>query len=240
MFIRNDAADTPANTRWRQLEKTGLVVIVGVALFIVLKDAVTLSDTLAKEQKVSGLEASMWTETRMVDLNDGQLRGFRSFLPALIIAAILFVWLKSKWITYSGSKDYRSKLQFYLLSGLACCVYLHGPGLLFLLLWAVANYKAGELWRGTRFFAIGVWAGNLTFLIFAEYTHGLKFAWFGLGVLVRGRKDLIKPEMAWHRSSNLCLLKVISYLMDSHWRALHTPTLPKEVLSPSEAHAALQ
>lgn len=194
MFIRNDAPETPVNSRWRLIEKLCLELFMAVALFTVLLDAVHFSDSLATEHKVSGLETSIWSSSRQIDLNDGQLRGFRGFLPSLVVAAVLFIYLKSKWISYSGTKGYKPKLEFYIASGLACCLYLHGPGLVFLLLWAAANYYLGREFSGSRYFPVAMWTANLSFLIFAEYTEGLKFAWVGLGLLVIPRKGLLQAR----------------------------------------------
>ena len=180
MFIRNDAPDSPANQRWRLWESVALLAFVSCALFSVLKDAFVLSSRLTATAEVKGLEASPWTAGLQVDLNDGQLRGFRGALPQLAAVAVLFVWMRRQWT----GKDSRSKLHFYLFSGLCLCLYLHGPGLLFLLLWAVTNWQAAQHYSGSRFYSPAVWTANLSFLLIADYSNGFQFAWFGLSSLV--------------------------------------------------------
>jgi hypothetical protein len=179
MFIRNDAPDTPANRRWRLWESLGVCAFLICLLITVLRDALSLSNRLVTTEDVKGLEASPWVAGLKVDLNDGQLRGFRGALPQLTAVAVLFICLRRKWTSSGGSQ-----VQFYLASGLCLCLVLHGPGLLFLLLWAIVNWQLAQRYSGTRFYSLTTWTLNLAFLLVADYTNGFQFAWFGLKFLV--------------------------------------------------------
>ena len=159
------------------------MVILGSALYVVLRDAVQLSNRLVETGEVEGLKPSPWVDGWFIDLNDGQLSSFRASLPLLSLAAILYVYLRKYWT--SGAKDQSRSLQFYLLSGLFLCLCLHGSGLIILLLWAVINWKLGGMYLGSRYYSIIVWSLNLTFLLVADYTDGLRFEWIGLKFLVK-------------------------------------------------------
>ena len=183
MFIRNDAPDTKENVRWRRCEGGVLFVIVGLLVYVVIRDAIQLSNRLVETGNVRGLKPSPWVDGWFIDLNDGQLRSFRASLPLLSLAALLYVYVRRYWT--SGAKDQSRSLQFYLLSGIVLCLYLHGSGLIILLLWAVINWKLGGMCLGSRYYSVIVWVLNLTFLLVADYTSGLRFAWIGLSFLVK-------------------------------------------------------
>lgn len=226
MFIGNDAPDTPSALLWRAMEKGVLILFTLYAVISVLWDGLTLSDRVFHgKEKVYGLKESPWNTDWKLDANDGQLRSFRSNLPLLTFGAIAFITGKR---LFMSEKTYQPQLKFYAVSGLVICTYIHGLGILYLVAWMLANYALAKVFRGWRWFSATVWIGNLGLLVVTEYFDGYGFAWMGLKDIER----YYHPEMQWHRSSNLCFLKLISYLLDSHWSAQHQPTVPKEVPIP--------
>ena len=123
-----------------------------------------------------------------------------------------------------SEKTVKSSLRFYAVAGPAILIYLHGFGAVYLFTWLFANFLFAKSYRGKRLFPLIVWGVNLSFLVLTEYYEGYGFKWLGLESLER----LYHPDMPWHRTSNLCFLKLISYLMDSHWAALGARTITKE------------
>jgi D-alanyl-lipoteichoic acid acyltransferase DltB (MBOAT superfamily) len=221
MFIRNDAPDSPANLLWRTMERTFLCVVVFSAAATFVYDGISLSQRVADKEKIAGLGPSPWVEGWKADVNDGQLRSFRDGLPLLIVVAVTFVVGRS---ILTGGKTVKSSLQFYAVVGPASLVYLHGFGVIYLFMWLFANFAFAKACRGMRLFPLTVWIVNLSFLILTEYYEGYGFKWLGLESLER----LYHPDMPWHRTSNLCFLKLLSYLMDSNWAALGLSTATKE------------
>ena len=213
MFIRNDAPDSPANLLWRKVEKTCLCVLVFSAAIAFVYDGIQLSWRVAEREKIAGLGASPWIAGWKADVNDGQLKSFREGLPVLLVTAIALIVGKK---VLTNEKAVKSSLQFYAITGPASMVYLHGFGIIYLFTWLFANFLFAKICRGKRLFPLIVWGVNLSFLVLTEYYEGYGFKWLGLESLER----LYHPDMSWHRTSNLCFLKLISYLMDSHWAEL--------------------
>ena len=190
MFVANDVVDTPSTLRWRRYEKWFLIVLTVLAVSRIVFNALFLSARVISTQAVAGLGLTFWSATSRADLSDGQLKSFRENFPVLVVGAVLFVSVRAQ---IAGDQ---AKLRFYVLSGSAACLYLHGPGGVFLLLWAAANYYASVLTCQLRFYPICVWAANLAFLVFAEYTKGLWFHWLGLEMLVSGKIVLLETATA--------------------------------------------
>ena len=208
MFIRNDSA--PAQTWHRTVELLFLSLAVFSAAGKILYDGIYLSREVADRGKIAGLGPSPWVEGWKVDVNDGQLRSFRSNLPLLLVGAFAFI-IGRKVLT--NAKNPVTSLRFYAYLGPAILTYLHGFGVIYLLLWLFLNYQFAKIASGKRFFPLIVWICNLFFLVLTEYYEGYGWQWAGLGTLER----LYHPEMQWHRTSNLCFLKLISFLLDFHW-----------------------
>lgn len=190
MFIANDAVDTPSSLRWRRYEKWSLIVLTTLAVSRIVLNALSLSARVSSTKAVAGLGPTLWTASSKADLSDGQLKSFRENFPVLVVGAALFISIRAQ---ITGDQ---AKLRFYVLSGSAACLYLHGPGSVFLLLWAAANYYASIHTRKMRFYPIFVWIANLAFLVFTEYTKGLWFHWLGLEMLVSGNIVLLEAATA--------------------------------------------
>lgn len=229
MFIANDAPDTPANIRWRRCEKAFLVAVTVVSVSNIVLNALSLSDRVSSQHKLAGLGATIWTDSSKADLSDGQLKSFRANLPLLTVGAVAFIAIRKWWQSLGDNKGEKAQLQFYVASGVAICLYLHGPGLVFLLLWASANYYLSLFTLRLKYFSVAVWVANLAFLVLTEHYNGYRFRWLGLPSLVNSTQDSFHPELPWFRSSNLCFLKLISFLLDAHWSAIGVPATPKEV-----------
>jgi hypothetical protein len=220
MFIRNDAPDTKNNLAWRRGELIlGLSFLVAVML-IILNDSVKLSQEL--KSQVAGIKPTFWSDSSKADLNDGQWSTFRNNLSTLLFGAALHVVV----CNFASRFGPQYKLKASLICGLLFAVYLHGAGCLFLVALVLINYAVAKGLRGTLVFAVVVWVGNLGFLVMTEYYHGYKFVDLGLPIAL----DKFPKSMSWHRVSNLCMLKLISYMMDYNWSL--QPSVPKQVTSP--------
>jgi hypothetical protein len=220
MFIRNDAPDTKNNLAWRRGELIFGLSFLVVVILKILGDAVNLSQEL--KPRVAGLKPTFWSDSSKADMNDGQWSTFRSNLSTLVLGATLQVVL----CNYASRFGPQYKLKASLICGLLFAVYLHGAGFLFLVALVLINYAVAKCLRGTPVFAAVVWVGNLGFLVMTEYYQGYKFADLGLPIAL----DKFPKSMSWHRVSNLCMLKIISYMMDYNWSL--QPSTPKEVTSP--------
>jgi hypothetical protein len=217
MLIRNDAPDTKENRNWRKGEMIVSFTIFAGAIFYALIDAVRLSSEL--KPKVVGLRSTFWSDSSRADLDDGQWSSFRSNLILIALAAALQVWICG----YAAKFGPQCRLKASLLYGLGFAGYMHGPGCVFLISMVVANYAVARLMRGNEALPYVAWGGNLGFLVITEYYHGYNFVDLGLPRAL----DDFPRVMSWHRVSNLCMLKIISYMLDLHWSSL--PSSSKEV-----------
>lgn len=160
--------------RTRKVESILIATIVVSVLAVLLRDTVALSTALNNENSLAGLRTSPWNADWKVDLNDGQLKSFREGLALLTLVAGLFVLLRR---TIRG-KGHEFQLFYYIVFGLGMGLYLHGPGIIFLLVMILCNYYAVWSFGGRKWFPLCIWAGNLFFLVSADYYRGFKLAWF--------------------------------------------------------------
>lgn len=207
MLIRNDAPDTKENNAWRRLEMIAAVLILSGGIFYILIDALSLSEEL--RPKVVGLKPTIWSDSSRADLDDGQWSSFRSNLLTLILAAFAQIVI----CNYARSFGPQYRLKASLVFGLGFAGYLHGAGCLFLVSMVLVNYAVAKSLRGSKGLPLVAWLGNLSFLVMTEYYGGYKFQDLGLPHWL----DAFPKVMSWHRVSNLCMLKIISFMMDWHW-----------------------
>lgn len=206
MFIANDAPDTKENRTWRRGEMAISFIFVCSVILYGLQDAISLSEEL--KPRVVGLRPTFWSDSSRADLNDGQWSSFRGNLGIIIVAAVFQVLL-CKWAQAYGP---RYRLKVSLAYGVGFAAYLHGSGLLFFVAMVLVNYSIAQSLRGNRVLPFVAWIGNLGFLVMTEYYGGYKFEDLGFPLL-----DAIPKVMSWHRVSNLCMLKIVSFMMDWHW-----------------------
>jgi len=222
MFVSPGASNTEENTKLRQYERWFLGASITAIMTYLTIQASYLSDSIADKYRIRGLKPTFWGE-RYADLNDGQLNSFRSGFVLLTFVAVTFVALRKFLVR--NKPDLKSQLYYYLVFGLGFGFYLHGPGVLFLLGMVVANYLLAENLRGQKFFPLVVWVLNLGFLLVTEYYNGYQF-----GQVSRSLEflDRVPVEMKWHRVTNMCMLKVVSFAIDYHWKTLNVIKDTKE------------
>ena len=221
MFISESAPDTSENLRYRKKEMYSLGFVVFLIIAKILYEGVTINNKLVSNYNISGLKKG-WLNT-YIDLNDGQLKSFRESLGTLIFVAALFV-LSSRLLK-NTKKDLESRLWFLCVWGLGMAGYLHGSGVVYLLGMVTVNYFIASILRGKKALPFVVWVLNMGFLLVTEYYEGYQFKWWSDSLAFL---DSVPKEMSWHRVSNLCMLKVVSFVMDWHWMTVNRPTPNKE------------
>lgn len=187
-----------------------------------LKEGYYISHDLAQKYDIKGLQVSDYSCSSLVDYNDGQLSSFLEGLPLLTFVAALFVLIR-KFIS-QFTNDITTHLIYYLLFGFGYIFYLHGPGVIFVYMMITANFVLTQMFAGKNGFPILIWIINLAFLIMVEYYNGFKFGWISPELRFLDKNIF----MQWHRSNNLCMLKIISFALDYHWSIRNVIYLPKE------------
>lgn len=153
MFISPGSPETPNNKFWRQVELYCAFTCGAIGIAFLLKDAYILSHTLADAPRsIVGLQRSTFVGSEYVDLNDGQLRVFRDNILFLISVGFLFIFGRKLLNQYSP--DLQSNLNYYVIFGLVFAGYLHGPGILYLIMIVSINYVLTKNLAGLTGFPI--------------------------------------------------------------------------------------
>jgi hypothetical protein len=109
---------------------------------------------------------------------------------------------------------YTKRLIYYCLIGLGLSFYLHGFGVIWMLLIVLVNWVCCYAFCGKTGYPVAVWLANLGFLLLAEYYRGFKFGDILPGV---SYLDTNHGEMKWNTVSNLRMLNIVSFCIDWHW-----------------------
>ena len=118
-----------------------------------------------------------------------------------------------------------ARLIYYTIIGLGFSIYLHGFGVIWLILMVSVNWVIGYSFAGKRGYPIFVWVFNLGFLLLAEYFNGFRFDMISIYLSIL---DSFKGEMGWNHVGNLRMLNVVSFLMDWHWARQNKIIQPRE------------
>jgi hypothetical protein len=89
--------------------------------------------------------------------------------------------------------------------------YLHGFGVLWMILMVLTNWLLSKGFAGKTGYPIAIWLGNLGFLILAEFYSGFQFSSVSLSL---SRLDHFSGMMKWHHVSNLRMLNIVSFCLD--------------------------
>jgi protein-cysteine N-palmitoyltransferase HHAT len=208
---------------WKQAEMIFALLLAVIPISLTLKDAFYLSKSLSNKYSIAGIVKSPWYPGMDVDLNDGQLTAFLEGLPLLIGMGVSFVTLRK--LLQQINSSLRCQLWYYVIFGISYAGYLHGPGVIYILAMVLVNYILAVFLAGLRGFPLIVWVGNISFLVLTEYYDGYKFSWMSQKLEYLDRADKL---IRWHTVNNLCMLKVISYLIDYHWKISNKIHLTKE------------
>lgn len=222
MFIPPGAIETPKVRFWRKIEKYCCLSMSLVVFAFVLKDAYKQSQDIASKNHIAGVIRGSWFSNNYIDVNDGQLRSFLDNLPLLSLIAFIFVVLRKLMLFYVN--ELGVQLAYYIAIGTSFITYIHGPGILFVLLYLLGNFVLLKIFIEKKWFPILIWLANVSFLVLTEYNDGYKFGWIYSGFSIL---DYSVP-LKWHRTSNLLMLKIISFLIDCHWSYLNKPHKTKE------------
>ncbi|OMJ95286.1 hypothetical protein SteCoe_1343 [Stentor coeruleus] len=198
---------------WKKAELLLAVCLLGIPILFLLRDGYYITETLSSKYRIAGVVNSPYISNVKVDLNDGQLKGFLESLPLMTLVAIVFVVLRR--ILFHIHKSVTLSLYYYAVFGIGYAAYIHGPGVLFLLGMILSNYAVASTMAGIKGFPLVIWIGNLSFMLMAEYYHGFKFAWVAKNLSFL---DHFPVLLSWYRVNNLCMLKVVSFLIDYHWK----------------------
>lgn len=215
--------NSKSNIVYKRLELWVALASYAIPIALLVKDAYYLSASLDSQNRIAGVVISPYFSHSKVDLNDGQLKSFLEGLPLLSVVALLFVLLKRMANLVYPSEI--TTLVYYLVFGIGFTFYIHGPGVIYVLLMVFINYFVASVFVGHRAFPLIVWAGNLSFLLITEYYNGYEFAWLSKSLAFL---DTYPHVLKWHRTNNLCMLKIVSFLMDYHWQVTNRPVLTHE------------
>ena len=207
---------------WKKIELWAALVLAAVPVFMILLDARTLSERLMWDG-IAGVVDSPYFPGKKIDMNDGQLKSFLEAVPYVTIVAFFFVFLRKLLMKFNNSLNVQ--LLYYVLFGFAFGFSLHGPGILFLLGMIVVNYAVAAAFAGIKGFPVIIWIGNLGFLLVTEYYHGYNFTDISDNLAYL---DSFHPVLRWDHVNNLCMLKVVSFLMDYHWKLTNKIVLTRE------------
>ena len=207
---------------WKNVEMWFAFAGIAIPIFMMLLHAYALSDRLSM-RGIAGVVSSPYFAGKKIDMNDGQLKSFLEGLPDLIVVGFSFVFLRKLLSRFSTALNVH--LVYYVIFGLAFAFYLHGPGAVFLLGMVVANYGVAATLAGIKGFPVIIWIGNLGFLLITEYYHGYKFTSISKSL---GYLDSYHHILRWDQVGNLCMLKVVSFLIDYHWKLTSKINLTRE------------
>lgn len=207
---------------WKNVEMWSALVLGLTPIIMGLFSAISLSERLS-QKNIAGVVSSPYFSGLKADLNDGQLKSFLEGLPLLTFVAFIFVVLRKLLVQVNSNLNVQ--LCYYVVFGLGFGIYLHGPGVLWLLGMIFANYSMANAFAGLKGFPLMVWISNLSFLLVTEYYHGYKFASISKNF---SYLDSFHPVMRWDSVNNLCMLKIVSFLMDYHWKLTSRINLTKE------------
>ncbi|OMJ75180.1 hypothetical protein SteCoe_25727 [Stentor coeruleus] len=198
---------------WKKVHMWLALAMCSIPVLFLLRDAYILSENLTYKYRIVGVVSSPYSASKNIDLNDGQLNAFLEGLPILTFIAVMFITLRR--FLFHLHNSITLSLIYYSIFGIAYGIYIHGPGVVFLLAMIISNHFITKTFAGINGFPLIIWIGNMAFMILAEYYHGFKFAWFfeGLDFL-----DNVPVILNWYRVNNLCMLKIVSYTVDYHWK----------------------
>lgn len=225
------------NLLHKRIELFSALAIILIPILMLLKDGYYLSSSLLSSNNIVGVEDSPYFSSSKIDLNDGQLKGFLEGLPLLTLVALTFVLLRR--LLVSVTPNLEASLLYYSIFGICFGSYVHGPGVVFILLMVLSNYVLAKTLVGSQVFPLLTWIGNLCFLLTTEYYNGYKFEFISSSL---GFLDNYSYELQWHRVNNLCMLKVISFMMDYHWKVCNklVPTHEKHLSKCDECRETVQ
>lgn len=168
-----------------------------------------------------------WLYGRRVDVSDVQFRTFRSNIGTLSLLALGYL-VPSHLLRRLGYTSAPARAIFISVFAVGMLFGLHGWSVLKILAILAVNYFAAKakkpatlekLWPGV------VICVNMGLLLLSRKFDGYRFSLLhdSLGAL-----DSMDGMLSWEVSFNFSVLRIISFALDYHWRALPPTTAPTE------------
>lgn len=173
-----------------------------------------------------------WIPGRKVDLWDSQYRFFRSQIPLLAMAAIIFVAL-SQTIRWISKNNVSVRLWFYTIFSFGFLLFCNGASIFFILAIVSINYNIGALFGKSSLTPWLTWIFNPLILLFNEKYHGYRYAdvfFFTKAISTNlydklAALDTYHGIFPWYVLFNLVVLRMISFNMDRYWAQLEQPII---------------
>jgi protein-cysteine N-palmitoyltransferase HHAT len=168
---------------------------------------------------IHGLEKSNWNSNWYIDLTDFQLNAFRQNL--LLMSSIAFVFVFIRKIIFFYTQDTKIRLYYYIMFGFFFVTYLHGLGIIIIVVIININYFLCIAAGKNKYFQLIVWGINFGLLVFSK----ISYSYF-----IESIHDLIsfEPPLPWNFSYGLVMLKMMSFMIDYHWKITDKPSLSKQ------------
>ena len=190
----------------------GILIFAALFLFSGLKMIDVRKDVIEGEVYIQGLRRG-WLMGMPQDLSDTQWRTLRNFFPLLLFGLTIHVFLS--WVFCQCEHYVRgSHTLFYMVSNLGFLFFLHGRDIFWILSIGLICFWIGKTFRTSIFNPILTWSLCLLMKFLSDYYKGfssLNSIFWPPAISYRG-------VYGWHIQFNLCILRLISFNMDTYWR----------------------
>ncbi|KAL7747311.1 hypothetical protein RI367_007365 [Sorochytrium milnesiophthora] len=148
-----------------------------------------------------------WMFGRKLDNSDLQYRAFRSNIPMLTGAMLLY-------LPISHQMRKRSWTLFSLAASLIFLTFANGTSVLKILIITTLNFLIARIFRGSRLNPLLTWLFNIGILFANEHYHGYAFGAVHPGL---AWLDAYSGKTRWYVTFNITTLRMISFNMDYYW-----------------------
>ena len=135
MFIP-PTSDVPKVLKYLELI-VGVLLTCSFFLYALIKGIYT-SLKINENEEIKGLSPSFLNSSWEIDLSDNQMDSMQKNLILLIVVAFAFIFIRKMIFLYKS--EIRIRIVYYLIFGLGFITYLHGLGVILLLVIITINY----------------------------------------------------------------------------------------------------
>ncbi|KAF4597198.1 glycerol transporter [Pleurotus pulmonarius] len=217
---RTDRKQSPS--RWKTVEFRCYVAIACIVVPIMFWIPMTLSRSTHPNYPLYAPRLSQgWMFGRKVDNSDDQYRSFRTNIPSLSAAALIYLTLKSLYVRVAGTSkpDSTHLIPFNLAFSILMLLALHGSSILKILLILTINFAIAKYCGPSKLAPWLIWTFNGAILLANDRYHGYVFGDILPALSFLDEWDGLYPR--WYISFNITMLRLVSFGMDYHWACKH-------------------